>query len=213
MSLKVEIIPVTAFQQNCSLVWCDSTMEGALVDPGGDKDLLMERVAQHGVKLTQLLITHAHIDHAGAAADIAEALHIPVIGPHEADQFWIDQLGDQARMFQFPQSRPFVPSRWLNQGDEVQVGNETMSVMHCPGHTPGHVVFYHADMGVLFVGDVLFQNSIGRTDFPRGDHATLIQSITDNLLVLEDDVQFVPGHGPMSTIGRERVANPHLQNI
>ena len=211
MSLKVEIIPVTAFQQNCSLVWCDSTMEGALIDPGGDKELLLERVAHHGVKITQLLITHAHIDHAGAAADLSEHFAVPVIGPHEADQFWIDQLGDQSRMFQFPESKPFVPSRWLHQGDEVQVGNETMQVMHCPGHTPGHVVFHHQELGVLFVGDVIFQNSIGRTDFPQGDHATLIASINDKLMVLDDEVQFVPGHGPMSSIGQERVSNPFLR--
>ena len=211
MSLKVEIIPVTAFQQNCSLVWCDSTMEGALIDPGGDKELLLERVAHHGVKITQLLITHAHIDHAGAAADLSEQFDVPVIGPHEADQFWIDQLGDQSRMFQFPESKPFVPSRWLHQGDEVQVGNEVMQVMHCPGHTPGHVVFHHEELGVLFVGDVIFQNSIGRTDFPQGDHATLIASINDKLMVLDDDVQFVPGHGPMSSIGQERVSNPFLR--
>lgn len=211
MSLKVEIIPVTAFQQNCSLVWCDSTMEGALIDPGGDKELLLERVAHHGVNITQLLITHAHIDHAGAAADLSADLNAPVVGPHEADQFWIDQLGDQSRMFQFPESKPFVPSRWLNQGDEVQVGNEVMQVMHCPGHTPGHVVFHHEELGVLFVGDVIFQNSIGRTDFPQGDHATLIASINDKLMVLDDDVQFVPGHGPMSSIGQERVSNPFLR--
>ena len=211
MSLKVEIIPVTAFQQNCSLVWCDSTMEGALIDPGGDKELLLERVAHHGVKITQLLITHAHIDHAGAAADLSEQFDVPVIGPHEADQFWIDQLGDQSRMFQFPESKPFVPSRWLNQGDVVQVGNEVMQVMHCPGHTPGHVVFHHEELGVLFVGDVIFQNSIGRTDFPQGDHATLIDSINDKLMVLDDNVQFVPGHGPMSSIGQERVSNPFLR--
>ena len=210
MSLKVEIIPVTAFQQNCSLVWCDSTNEAALIDPGGNTELLLERIAAHGVQLKQILLTHAHIDHAGAAADIAEQHDIPIIGPHKADQFWIDKLSDQSRMFQFPEARPFVPQRWLDQGDEVQVGKETMQVFHCPGHTPGHVVFYHPTIGLLFVGDVLFQNSIGRTDFPQGDHATLIQSIHDKLMVLDDQVQFVPGHGPMSTIGQERQHNPFL---
>ena len=210
MSLKVEIIPVTAFQQNCSLVWCDSTNEAALIDPGGNTELLLERIAAHGVQLKQILLTHAHIDHAGAAADIAEQHDIPIIGPHKADQFWIDKLSDQSRMFQFPEARPFVPQRWLDQGDEIQVGKETMQVFHCPGHTPGHVVFYHPTIGLLFVGDVLFQNSIGRTDFPQGDHATLIQSIHDKLMVLDDQVQFVPGHGPMSTIGQERQHNPFL---
>ena len=210
MSLKVEIIPVTAFQQNCSLVWCDSTNEAALIDPGGNTELLLERIVAHGVQLKQILLTHAHIDHAGAAADIAEQHDIPIIGPHKADQFWIDKLSDQSRMFQFPEARPFVPQRWLDQGDKVQVGKETMQVFHCPGHTPGHVVFYHPTIGLLFVGDVLFQNSIGRTDFPQGDHATLIQSIHDKLMVLDDQVQFVPGHGPMSTIGQERQHNPFL---
>ncbi|HBD23630.1 MAG TPA: hypothetical protein DC023_04285 [Oceanospirillaceae bacterium] len=210
MSLRVEIIPVTAFQQNCSLVWCDSTNEAALIDPGGNSELLLERIEVHGVQLKQILLTHAHIDHAGAAADIAEQHDIPIIGPHKADQFWIDKLSDQSRMFQFPEARPFVPQRWLDQGDKVQVGKETMQVFHCPGHTPGHVVFYHPTIGLLFVGDVLFQNSIGRTDFPQGDHATLIQSIHDKLLVLDDQVQFVPGHGPMSTIGQERQHNPFL---
>lgn len=210
MSLKVEIIPVTAFQQNCSLVWCDSTNEAALIDPGGNTELLLERIAAHGVQLKQILLTHAHIDHAGAAADIAEQHDIPIIGPHKADQFWIDKLSDQSRMFQFPEARPFVPQRWLDEGDKVQVGKETMQVFHCPGHTPGHVVFYQPTIGLLFVGDVLFQNSIGRTDFPQGDHATLIQSIHDKLMVLDDQVQFVPGHGPMSTIGQERQHNPFL---
>lgn len=210
MSLKVEIIPVTAFQQNCSLVWCDSTKDAALIDPGGNTELLLERIDAHGVQLKQILLTHAHIDHAGAAADIAEQHDIPIIGPHKADQFWIDKLSDQSRMFQFPEARPFLPQRWLDQGDEVQVGKETMQVFHCPGHTPGHVVFYHPTIGLLFVGDVLFQNSIGRTDFPQGDHATLIQSIHDKLMVLDDQVQFVPGHGPMSTIGQERQHNPFL---
>ncbi|MDP6968609.1 MAG: MBL fold metallo-hydrolase [Gammaproteobacteria bacterium] len=210
MSLRIEIIPVTAFQQNCSLVWCDSTNEAALIDPGGDTELLLERVGHHGLNLTQIFITHAHIDHAGAAADIAEAKDIPIIGPHRADQFWIDKLSDQSRMFQFPEARPFVPQRWLDQGDEVQVGKETMQVFHCPGHTPGHVVFYHPTIGLLFVGDVLFQNSIGRTDFPQSDHGALIQSIQNHLLVLDDQVQFVPGHGPVSTIGQERKHNPFL---
>ncbi|MDP6189754.1 MAG: MBL fold metallo-hydrolase [Gammaproteobacteria bacterium] len=133
-----------------------------------------------------------------------------MIGPHQADQFWIDKLSDQSRMFQFPEARPFVPQRWLDQGDQVSVGEETMQVFHCPGHTPGHVVFYHQHMGVLFVGDVLFQNSIGRTDFPQSDRGALIQSIQDHLLVLDDQVQFVPGHGPVSTIGQERKHNPFL---
>ena len=164
-----------------------------------------------GVQLTQILLTHAHIDHAGAAGQLSEDKGLPIIGPHEGDQFWIDGLADQSRMFQFPEAKSFIPSSWLHQGDQVSVGDETLDVLHCPGHTPGHVVFHHQDQGLLFVGDVLFQGSIGRTDFPQGDHATLIEAIKTKLLVLQDSVKFVPGHGPMSTIGSERLTNPFLQ--
>jgi glyoxylase-like metal-dependent hydrolase (beta-lactamase superfamily II) len=186
-------------------------MQAALVDPGGESPRLLERVSAHGVQLTQILLTHAHIDHAGAAGQLSEDKGLPIIGPHEGDQFWIDGLADQSRMFQFPEAKSFIPSRWLHQGDQVSVGDETLDVLHCPGHTPGHVVFHHQDQGLLFVGDVLFQGSIGRTDFPQGDHATLIEAIKTKLLVLQDSVKFVPGHGPMSTIGSERLTNPFLQ--
>ena len=211
MALQFEIIPVTPFQQNCSLVWCDETMEAAFVDPGGELPRLLDHVAARGVVLKQILLTHAHIDHAGAAGQLSEDKDLPIIGPHEGDQFWIDSLADQSRMFQFPEAKTFVPTRWLHQDDQVSVGHETLDVLHCPGHTPGHVVFHHQSQGLLFVGDVLFQGSIGRTDFPQGDHATLINAIKTKLLVLEDHVEFVPGHGPMSTIGMERRTNPHLQ--
>lgn len=211
MALQFEIIPVTQFQQNCSLVWCDATMEAALVDPGGELPRLLDRVAARGLVLKQILLTHAHIDHAGAAGELSEDKDLPIIGPHEGDQFWIDGLADQSRMFAFPEAKTFVPTRWLQQDDQVCVGHETLAVLHCPGHTPGHVVFHHQGQGLLFVGDVLFQGSIGRTDFPQGDHATLINAIKTKLLVLEDTVKFVPGHGPMSTIGVERETNPYLQ--
>ena len=211
MALKFEIIPVTQFQQNCSLVWCDETMEAALVDPGGELPRLLDRVLVHGVALKQILLTHAHIDHAGAAGQLSEDKNLPIIGPHKGDQFWIDGLADQSRMFQFPEAKSFVPTRWLHQGDNVTVGKQTLDVFHCPGHTPGHVVFHHQGQGLLFVGDVLFQGSIGRTDFPQGDHDTLINAIKTKLLVLQGDVRFVPGHGPMSTIGCERRTNPYLQ--
>ncbi|MCO4837789.1 MAG: MBL fold metallo-hydrolase [Oceanospirillaceae bacterium] len=211
MALQFEIIPVTPFQQNCSLVWCDETMEAAFVDPGGELPRLLDHVAARGLVLKQILLTHAHIDHAGAAGQLSEDKNLPIIGPHEGDQFWIDGLADQSRMFSFPEAKTFVPTRWLHQDDQVSVGHETLDVLHCPGHTPGHVVFHHQGQGLLFVGDVLFQGSIGRTDFPQGDHATLINAIKTRLLVLEDHVEFVPGHGPMSTIGVERKTNPHLQ--
>lgn len=210
MSLRFRILPVTAFEQNCSLIWCDKTREAALVDAGGDIDKLLALVEAEGVTLTKLLVTHAHIDHAGVVAELADRLHLPIEGPHPGDQFWIDRLSDQSRMFRFPDSRPFVPTRWLDQGNEVTVGAETLSVRHCPGHTPGHVVFISEAAGVSFVGDVLFAGSIGRTDFPMGDHQTLIDAIRRELWALPDDMRFVPGHGPMSTIGHERRHNPFV---
>lgn len=210
MALRFRIHPVTPFEQNCSLIWCDATNEAALVDAGGDADKLLALVVAEGVNLTKLLVTHAHIDHAGAVADLAEQLHLPIEGPHPGDQFWIDGLADQSRMFQFPTARPFTPTRWLDQGNEVTVGAETLLVRHCPGHTPGHVVFISESAGVSFVGDVLFAGSIGRTDFPMGNHQDLLDAIKRELWILPDDMRFVPGHGPMSTIGHERRTNPFV---
>ena len=210
MALQFRILPVTAFEQNCSLIWCDRTHEAALVDAGGDIDRLLALVQAQGVTLTKLLVTHAHIDHAGAVGELADRLNLPIEGPHEGDQFWIDRLGDQSRMFRFPEARPFQPTRWLHQGEEVVVGEETLQVRHCPGHTPGHVVLISETAGVAFVGDVLFAGSIGRTDFPMGDHQTLIDAIRRELWTLPDEMQFVPGHGPMSTIGHERRTNPFV---
>ena len=182
-----------------------------LVDPFISGNPKASHINLSTLKADYILLTHAHIDHAGAAGQLSEDKHLPIIGPHEGDQFWIDGLADQSRMFQFPEAKTFVPTRWLHQGDQVTVGHQTLDVLHCPGHTPGHVVFHHQDQGLLFVGDVLFQGSIGRTDFPQGDHDTLIDAIKSKLLVLQDAVRFVPGHGPMSTIGAERRTNPYLQ--
>lgn len=210
MALRFRIHPVTPFEQNCSLIWCDATNEAALIDAGGDADKLLALVASEGVTLTKLLVTHAHIDHAGAVADLAEQLHLPIEGPHTGDQFWIDRLDDQSRMFQFPTARPFAPTRWLEQGNEVTVGAETLLVRHCPGHTPGHVVFISESASVSFVGDVLFAGSIGRTDFPMGNHQDLLDAIKRELWPLPDEMRFVPGHGPMSTIGHERRTNPFV---
>jgi hydroxyacylglutathione hydrolase len=210
MALRFRILPVTPFEQNCSLIWCDSTREAALVDAGGDIEMLLAAVAEEGVTLTKLLVTHAHIDHVGAVAELADRLHLPIEGPHPGDQFWIDRLADQSRMFSFPLSRPFIPTRWLDQDNEVALGAETLYVRHCPGHTPGHVVLISLSAGVTFVGDVLFAGSIGRTDFPLGDHKTLIDAIKRELFTLPDDMRFVPGHGPMSTIGHERRTNPFV---
>lgn len=208
--LRGEIIPVTAFQQNCSLIWDPTTMRGALVDAGGEADKLLERVAYHGVQLEKLLVTHGHLDHAGAVAEIAEKLNLPIEGPHQDDAFWIDGMPDAAKQYGFPPTRRFVPQRWLVHGDTVTVGSLTLDVLHCPGHTPGHVVFHHRASQLAMVGDVIFQNSIGRTDFPKGNHGDLIRSIRSRLFPLGDDVQFIPGHGPMSTFGRERQVNPYV---
>ena len=210
MALRFRILPVTQFEQNCSLIWCDSTREAALVDAGGDIERLLAAVAEEGLTLTKLLVTHAHIDHAGAVAELSDRLHLPIEGPHPGDQFWIDRLDDQSRMFRFPASRPFTPTRWLEQCNELSVAPDTPLVRHCPGHTPGHVVFISEAARVSFVGDVLFAGSIGRTDFPMGHHQTLIDAIQRELWSLPDDMEFVPGHGPMSTIGHERRTNPFV---
>jgi glyoxylase-like metal-dependent hydrolase (beta-lactamase superfamily II) len=208
--LRYLTVPVTPFQQNCSIVWCDETQEAAVVDPGGDLPKLRAAVARLGVKLTQILLTHAHIDHAGGAGTLARELALPIVGPHPGDQFWIDGLAQQAQMFGFAPAEPFVPTRWLADGDTVAVGHSTLAVRHCPGHTPGHVVFHSAEAQRAFVGDVLFAGSIGRTDFPGGDHDTLIASISQRLWPMGDDTVFIPGHGPESSFGRERRSNPYV---
>jgi glyoxylase-like metal-dependent hydrolase (beta-lactamase superfamily II) len=208
--MPYRIIPVTPFEQNCTLIWCPDTREAAVVDPGGDLDRIRAAVAAAGVTLKQILLTHAHIDHAGGVAELAAADGLPIVGPHPGDQFWIDGLGQQARMFGFREAQPFTPDRWLGQGDTVQVGRLTLEVRHCPGHTPGHVVFHVPAENLAIVGDVLFAGSIGRTDFPGGDYDTLVNAIRTQLFTLGDDVRFIPGHGPMSTIGEERRSNPFV---
>lgn len=208
--MNYAIIPVTPFEQNCTLFWCEATKEAAVIDPGGDIDRIEKAVADKGVKLVKILVTHGHIDHAGGVAVLAERLGLPVEGPHEEDRFWIEGMPQQSRMFGFPAVKSFEPTRWLKDGDKVTFGQVELEVLHCPGHTPGHVVFYHRPGRLLQVGDVLFQGSIGRTDFPRGDHEALIRSIKEKLFPLGDDVTFIPGHGPQSTLGQERRYNPFL---
>lgn len=208
--LDYEIIPVTQFQQNCSLIWCDQTMEAAVVDPGGDIELIMDAVQRHQVELKKILLTHAHIDHAGATAEMSTTYQLPIEGPHKEDLFWIEALPQQSMMFGFPSVEGFVPTKWLEQGDQVTIGKETLAVRHTPGHTPGHVIFFHQQTKIAFVGDVLFQGSIGRTDFPKGDLNQLLSSIREQLWPLGEDVAFVPGHGPMSTFGEERRYNPFV---
>jgi len=208
--MKLALLPVTPFQQNCSLIICPETNRAAFVDPGGEVDRLFEALKESGATLEKVLVTHGHIDHCGGVAEVAERAGVPIEGPHRDDAFWIDQLAGQGRMFGVAGARGFTPDRWLDGGDTATVGNIIFEVRHCPGHTPGHVVFANTEIGIAFVGDVLFQGSIGRTDFPRGDHATLIRSITTQLWPLGDAVQFVPGHGPMSSFGAERRSNPFV---
>jgi len=208
--MDYRILPVTPFAQNCTLIWCEQTMKGAVVDPGGNIDEIVAAASSLGVTLEKALLTHGHIDHAGGTAELAARLGIPVEGPQREDAFWIDQLPNQSRMFGFPHCAAFTPDRWLEDGDIVQVGNETLEVLHTPGHTPGHVCFFHRASRLALVGDVLFAGSIGRTDFPRGDHDALLSSIRHKLWPLGDDVKFVSGHGPMSTFGEERESNPFV---
>ena len=208
--LTYETIPVTPFAQNCSLIWCDETMDAAVIDPGGDLDVLKQAVKYRQLNLKQIWLTHAHIDHAGGTGQWAREWDLPIIGPHEGDQFWIDGLPQQSQMFNFAPAEMFTPTRWLADGDTVELGAHTIQVRHCPGHTPGHVVFHAPQIKRAFVGDVLFAGSIGRTDFPQGDHDTLIASITQRLWPMGNDTVFIPGHGPESTFGRERQSNPYV---
>lgn len=209
--MNYRIIPVTAFAQNCSLIWCEQTRLAALVDPGGDAEKIKQEVDASGLTLMQILLTHGHLDHVGAAAELAQHYGVPVIGPEKKmssgcrgclrkPHVW---LGD---------CEPLTPDRWLNEGDRISVGNVTLQVLHCPGHTPGHVVFFDEQSKLLISGDVIFKGGVGRSDFPRGDHSQLIDSIKRKLLPLGDDVTFIPGHGPLSTLGNERLHNPFLQD-
>lgn len=209
--MKYRILPVTTFAQNCTLLWDEATRQAAVVDPGGDLDVIQTAAAQQGVTIAKILLTHGHIDHAGAASELARRCAVAIDGPQREDAFWLAQLPDQARMFNFPgRADAVTPDRWLEDGDTVMVGNLKLAVIHAPGHTPGHVCFIHAPSKLAIVGDVLFAGSIGRTDLPRGDHATLIASIRDKPLPLGDDFAFIPGHGPMSTFGEERRSNPFV---
>ena len=207
--LKAAIIPVTPLQQNCCLIWCTRTMRGAFTDPGGDLPKLREALRQTGVTVEKILLTHGHIDHCGSAGIFAEELGVPIEGPHEDDLFWIERLAEDGARYGVP-GEPFTPDRWLEDGDKVTVGELAFDVRHCPGHTPGHVVFHHRDSKLAIVGDVLFQGSIGRTDFPRGNHQQLLDSITQRLWPMGSDTAFVPGHGPMSSFAHERATNPFV---
>jgi hydroxyacylglutathione hydrolase len=209
--VQFRILPVTPFEQNATLLWCERTRSAAIIDPGGEADRILDEVAALGLRPEYVLLTHGHLDHVGASAEVSQRLGIPIWGPHPDDAFWIHSLAQQCRMFGFPPVPEFEPDRWLQPGEHIDIGGETLEVLHCPGHTPGHLVFFHAGDRLAQVGDVLFKGSIGRTDFPRGNHQQLLDSIRQRLFPLGDDVRFIPGHGPMSTLGEERRMNPFVR--
>jgi len=209
MALDFIIIPVTPFAQNCSVVWCTESNLAAVIDPGGDLDKVKKVIADKNLELAKILITHAHLDHAGGTAELARSVAVPIIGPQKADQFWIDLLPEQCRQFGF-EGDSFTPDQWLNHGDSVSLGELNFDVVHCPGHTPGHVVFIERSENFAAVGDVIFQGSIGRSDFPKSNPQDLVDSIRQRLFPLGDDIRFIPGHGPMSTFGQERKTNPFV---
>ena len=210
MTLKVLIVPVTPFEQNCSILICEETNHSAIVDPGGDIPKILDALNKSGATPEKILLTHGHIDHCAGAVALAKELNIDIEGPHKDEAFWLDQLPLQSQRFGFPKAEAFTPNKWLDDEDVVTVGNVSLTVKHCPGHTPGHVVFYSPSDHLAIVGDVLFAGSIGRTDFPRGNHADLVGAIRTKLFPLGDDIAFVPGHGPMSTFGDERKNNPYV---
>lgn len=209
--MQVNVIPVTPFEQNCSLLICPETKKAAIVDPGGDIDKILSQVKKHGVEVEKIFLTHGHMDHVGGTEALAAVLKVSIEGPHIADKFWLDQLPMQGQMFGFPEVPPFEPQRWLEHGDTITFGNQELAVLHTPGHTPGHVVFNHAETKQVIVGDVLFSGSIGRTDFPQGCFNTLMTAIKSQLWTLPEETVFFPGHGPTSTIGHEKRTNPHVR--
>lgn len=209
-TLNYQSIPVTPYQQNCSVVWCTRTRHAAVIDPGGEVERIIQLLVAENLMLKEIWLTHGHLDHVGGTQELAKRKLVPVIGPGKADTFWLEALPDQAAMMGFGSASAFTPDRWLNDGDVLTLGELCFEVIHCPGHTPGHVVLFERGAKVAFVGDVLFQNSIGRSDFPQGDHAALVSSIRNKLFPLGDDVRFIPGHGPESTFGYERQNNPFV---
>jgi hydroxyacylglutathione hydrolase len=210
MSLRVEVVIVTPFQQNCSVIWCSETKHGAVIDPGGDTNKIIALIEKHQITIDKILLTHGHLDHAGGSEALKRELNIPIVGPHKADKFWLDGIAEQAKNYGFAGAENCQPDQWLAGGETVDIGNEQLRVLHCPGHTPGHLVFYHQPSGLAFVGDVIFKGSIGRTDFPQGNHADLLQSITTKLWPIGGETRFVSGHGGISDFASERASNPFV---
>jgi glyoxylase-like metal-dependent hydrolase (beta-lactamase superfamily II) len=208
---KAIFIPVTLFLQNCSLLWCEATKRAVVIDPGGDLPNVERAIAQAGVAVEKIWLTHGHVDHVGGAAALKAKLNVPIEGPHRDDRFLLEHVVETARSFGMPDAANVTPDRWLAEGDEVEVGELAFDLLHCPGHSPGSMVFVAPAHGLAIVGDVLFAGSIGRTDLPGGDHRQLIASIKNKLLPLPDDVAIISGHGPTTTIGRERASNPFLR--
>jgi hydroxyacylglutathione hydrolase len=208
---KAVIIPVTPFQQNCTLVWCEATKRAAVIDPGGDLPDIERAIAEAGVTVDKIWLTHGHVDHVAGATDLKARLKVPIEGPHRDDLFLLQRVVETARGFGIPGASNVTPDRWLDDGDRLEVGELTFDVLHCPGHSPGSVVFFNPEQRLAIVGDVLFKGSVGRTDLPGGDQRQLLKSIRDKLLPLGDDVAIISGHGPTTTIGRERATNPFLQ--
>ncbi len=213
LPIRALVAPVTPLQQNCTIVWCEKTKQAAIIDPGGEVQRLMAALEEYGLTLEKIWITHGHLDHAGGTAALKELTGVPIEGPHPDDAFWIDQIDASGQKWGMPEARGFTPDRWLHDGDVVTLGETQFEVLHCPGHTPGHIIFFHREARFAQVGDVLFQGSIGRTDFPRGNYQDLIDAITGKLWPLGEDVRFVPGHGPMSTFGHERKTNPFVADM
>ena len=209
--MKIVVIPVTPYQQNCSLVICEATKKAAIVDPGGEVERILNAVKNHNVTVDKIILTHGHLDHVGGTEALAKTLNIPIIGPEKEDAFWLNELEQQSKMFGFPKATSFLPTQWLEEGDHVEVGNIKLSVLHIPGHTPGHITLFDAVSKQIIVGDILFNGAVGRSDFPRGNHQQLISGIKQKLLTLPEETVVFPGHGPTTTIGREKISNPYLR--